>query len=65
MEDDTDIESESDLGIVPHQIRGFLSRFTQVMPTSIAFDCCTACSIHVKDNCISLQLIKIIFVSRF
>lgn len=32
------------LGIVPHQIRGFLSRFQQIMPASRAFDKCTACS---------------------
>ncbi|KAL5013167.1 hypothetical protein ScPMuIL_007437 [Solemya velum] len=32
------------LGLVPHQIRGFLSRFHQVLPASRAFDKCTACS---------------------
>lgn len=32
------------LGLVPHQIRGFLSRFQQIMPASRAFDKCTACS---------------------
>ena len=26
------------------QIRGFLSRFHNMMPASCAFDCCTACS---------------------
>jgi len=36
--------TESFLGAVPHQIRGFLSRFYQLMPVSNAFDCCTACS---------------------
>ena len=34
----------SPLGIVPHQIRGFLSRFHNIMPASAAFDHCTACS---------------------
>ncbi|XP_065836994.1 ubiquitin-like modifier-activating enzyme ATG7 [Oscarella lobularis] len=37
-------EFESALGLVPHQIRGFLSRFYSVMPASLAFDKCTACS---------------------
>ncbi|XP_074603824.1 autophagy-related 7 isoform X2 [Brevipalpus obovatus] len=35
---------ESILGIIPHQIRGFLSQFGQFMPTSFAFNLCTACS---------------------
>lgn len=43
-----DIESSSDvfscLGLVPHQIRGFLSHFTSVLPASRAFEQCTACS---------------------
>ena len=34
----------SPLGIVPHQIRGFLSRFQNVIPASERFDKCTACS---------------------
>jgi ubiquitin-like modifier-activating enzyme ATG7 len=37
-------EFESALGLVPHQIRGFLSRFHSVMPSSLAFDKCAACS---------------------
>ncbi|XP_028401486.1 ubiquitin-like modifier-activating enzyme ATG7 [Dendronephthya gigantea] len=37
-------EFSSSLGLVPHQIRGFLSRFHQVLPASLAFDKCTACS---------------------
>ncbi|WAR26225.1 ATG7-like protein, partial [Mya arenaria] len=44
---DTGNEEASDhpcpLGLVPHQIRGFLSRFQQIMPASRAFDKCTAC----------------------
>ena len=35
---------DSPLGIVPHQIRGFLSRHHTVLPATIAFDKCTACS---------------------
>ena len=42
-----DSDVESSLGIVPHQIRGFLSRFQQVMPTCEKFDKCTACSVKV------------------
>ncbi|KAI0214927.1 Ubiquitin-like modifier-activating enzyme ATG7 [Lamellibrachia satsuma] len=45
MEDDDQSSGEgSPLGIVPHQIRGFLSRFQYVMPACMAFDKCTACS---------------------
>nr|QDA69641.1 ubiquitin-like modifier-activating protein ATG7 [Crassostrea gigas] len=32
------------LGLVPHQIRCFVSRFQQVLPACKAFDKCTACS---------------------
>ncbi|XP_035829161.1 ubiquitin-like modifier-activating enzyme ATG7 [Aplysia californica] len=37
-------DAECSLGIVPHQIRGFLARFHQILPASRAFDMCTACS---------------------
>ncbi|EHB15584.1 Autophagy-related protein 7 [Heterocephalus glaber] len=37
-------EPPTSLGLVPHQIRGFLSRFDNVLPVSLAFDKCTACS---------------------
>lgn len=39
-----DMDSPSVLGLVPHQIRGFLSRFQNVLPASERFDKCTACS---------------------
>ncbi|XP_013397719.1 ubiquitin-like modifier-activating enzyme ATG7 [Lingula anatina] len=32
------------LGLVPHQIRGFLSRYYNLLPASRAFEKCTACS---------------------
>ncbi|OQV14553.1 Ubiquitin-like modifier-activating enzyme ATG7 [Hypsibius exemplaris] len=38
---------ESPLGIVPHQIRGFLARHNTVLPATTAFDKCTACSATV------------------
>lgn len=38
---------ESHLGLVPHQIRGFLSRYHLVLPASLAFDKCIACSSKV------------------
>lgn len=41
---DDDTESESCLGLVPHQVRGFMSRFHNVLPACQAFDKCTACS---------------------
>ena len=39
-----DVTADSPLGLVPHQIRGFLSRFHNVLPASQRFDKCTACS---------------------
>ncbi|XP_065918994.1 ubiquitin-like modifier-activating enzyme ATG7 [Dysidea avara] len=44
---DDDSDGESNLGLVPHQIRGFLSRFQNVLPASRSFDKCTACSEQV------------------
>uniref|UniRef100_A0A671VY63 Ubiquitin-like modifier-activating enzyme ATG7 n=1 Tax=Sparus aurata TaxID=8175 RepID=A0A671VY63_SPAAU len=46
--DDRMNEPPTSLGLVPHQIRGFLSRFDNVLPASLAFDKCTACSPIVK-----------------
>ena len=43
-DDDDDEGEECCLGIIPHQIRGFLSRFTEVLPATAAFPNCTACS---------------------
>uniref|UniRef100_A0A286XC96 Ubiquitin-like modifier-activating enzyme ATG7 n=1 Tax=Cavia porcellus TaxID=10141 RepID=A0A286XC96_CAVPO len=42
-------EPPTSLGLVPHQIRGFLSRFDNVLPVSLAFDKCTACSSKIWD----------------
>ncbi|KAK3102511.1 hypothetical protein FSP39_011882 [Pinctada imbricata] len=38
------------LGLIPHQIRCFLSRFHQVLPACRAFDKCTACSDMVVNS---------------
>ncbi|XP_073772262.1 ubiquitin-like modifier-activating enzyme ATG7 [Danio rerio] len=48
--DDRMNEPPTSLGLVPHQIRGFLSRFDNVLPASLAFDKCTACSPIVLEN---------------
>ncbi|XP_075569996.1 ubiquitin-like modifier-activating enzyme ATG7 isoform X2 [Pelecanus crispus] len=48
--DDRMNEPPTSLGLVPHQIRGFLSRFDNVLPVSLAFDKCTACSMKVLDQ---------------
>uniref|UniRef100_A0AAZ3R2N0 Ubiquitin-like modifier-activating enzyme ATG7 n=1 Tax=Oncorhynchus tshawytscha TaxID=74940 RepID=A0AAZ3R2N0_ONCTS len=48
--DDRMNEPPTSLGLVPHQIRGFLSRFDNVLPASLAFDKCTACSQIVKET---------------
>ena len=37
------------LGLVPHQIRGFLSSFQNVVIKGRSYDCCSACS----DNIVS------------
>lgn len=43
-ETNTDNAEQSVLGIVPHQIRGFLGRFQSMLITGQAYDKCTACS---------------------
>eukprot|EP00062_Callorhinchus_milii_P025153 gi/632985826/ref/XP_007909899.1/ PREDICTED: ubiquitin-like modifier-activating enzyme ATG7 [Callorhinchus milii] len=48
--DDRLNEPPTSLGLVPHQIRGFVSRFDNVLPASLAFDKCTACSAVVLDH---------------
>ncbi|XP_071407009.1 ubiquitin-like modifier-activating enzyme ATG7 isoform X2 [Pithys albifrons albifrons] len=48
--DDRMNEPPTSLGLVPHQIRGFLSRFDNVLPVSLAFDKCTACSAKVLEH---------------
>lgn len=50
-----DIEPERDppdhpLGLVPHQIRGYLSTFRNLLISGKAYDCCSACSPKVVDE---------------
>lgn len=48
-QDSSSIEYERDppdhpLGLVPHQIRGFLASFKNVLISGQSYDCCSACS---------------------
>ena len=38
------VEPPTPLGIVPHQVRGFVANFHQVLFAAPAFPRCTACS---------------------
>ena len=40
----TDDRGEHPLGLIPHQIRGFLSNFTNINIIGRSYDCCSACS---------------------
>ena len=42
--DSSDSSSSTPLGIVPHQVRGFLASFSNMVLTGKAYDKCTACS---------------------
>ncbi|MCJ1295804.1 Autophagy protein 7 [Xylographa carneopallida] len=44
---------EHPLGIVPHQIRGFLSTFQNMIISGKSYDCCSACSDKVTGQYIS------------
>lgn len=37
------------LGLVPHQIRGFLSNFHNMLISGQSYDCCSACSPKIVD----------------
>lgn len=47
--DEDNIKSPHPLGIVPHQIRGYLSRFNNVIVTGKDYSCCSACSGRILD----------------
>ena len=40
----TEGDADHPLGIVPHQIRGFLSNFHNAVIRGNSYDCCSACS---------------------
>lgn len=44
-------ESHADhpLGIIPHQIRGFLSNFSNLIVSGKSYNCCSACSGNITD----------------
>lgn len=42
-------ENEHPLGLVPHQIRGFLSNFSNISVVGRSYDCCSACSDNIID----------------
>ena len=46
----TQDRGEHPLGLVPHQIRGFLSAFQNMSITGKSYDCCSACSDKVLDR---------------
>lgn len=37
------------LGLVPHQIRGFLASFNNMLISGQSYDCCSACSPKIVD----------------
>lgn len=37
------------LGLVPHQIRGFLSNFNNMLISGQSYDCCSACSPKITE----------------
>ena len=43
----TEDRGDHPLGLVPHQIRGFLSNFQNLSITGSSYDCCSACSDRV------------------
>ncbi|KAL1846043.1 Autophagy protein 7 [Paecilomyces lecythidis] len=42
-------ENEHPLGLVPHQIRGFLSNFSNISVVGRSYDCCSACSDNIVE----------------
>ena len=40
----TEDRGDHPLGLVPHQIRGYLSNFQNIMIQGNSYDCCSACS---------------------
>ncbi|KAL8675283.1 MAG: hypothetical protein Q9168_000312 [Polycauliona sp. 1 TL-2023] len=44
-----DDRGDHPLGVVPHQIRGFLSTFQNLMIKGNSYDCCSACSSRITE----------------
>src|SRR5438094_5628477 len=42
--DDANNSRSTPLSIIPHQMRGFLANFSNMLIVGQAYDCCTACS---------------------
>src|SRR6476620_12322539 len=45
-----DSEPKGVLGLVPHQIRGFLAQFSNMLLVGHGYDKCTACSDSILDS---------------
>ena len=45
----SDDQGDHPLGLVPHQIRGFLANFENITVTGRSYSCCSACSDRVID----------------
>lgn len=43
----TEDRGDHPLGLVPHQIRGYLSNFQNIMIKGTSYDCCSACSAKI------------------
>lgn len=46
----TEDRGDHPLGVVPHQVRGFLSTFQNLVIKGNAYDCCSACSSHIIET---------------
>jgi len=46
---DNEEDDQCILGILPHQIRGYLSNYQMILPVSRKFKNCTACSETVSE----------------
>lgn len=57
----TEVPAGSELGIVPHSIRGNLSNYFIYMPTSPCFNKCSACSLPVIDAYCELGYDKFLY----
>ncbi|CAF1671631.1 unnamed protein product, partial [Didymodactylos carnosus] len=42
--DENELQAQTCLGIVPHTIRGFLGRYSTILPSGEGFSQCVACS---------------------